>query len=177
MAMAKSLAMWSGKSAMFAPMRASFCTGANDLLRGTCKWFDSQKGFGFITVDNEERDVSRAGGKRARHARPDGSPRWYCRHGLQPAAEPAGSWPPALLLKGKQPPVLLLLSPQVFVHQRNIHADGFRSLAEGEPLEFQIKEDSRSGKVQPRTTHPPLARSFALQALPAAGTDTDALTP
>ena len=155
MAMAKSLAMWSGKSAMFAPMRASFCTGANDLLRGTCKWFDSQKGFGFITVDNEERDVSRAGGKRARHARPDGSPRWYCRHGLQPGAEPAGSWPPALLLKGKQPPVLLLLSPQVFVHQRNIHADGFRSLAEGEPLEFQIKEDSRSGKVH--TRHPPSA--------------------
>ena len=82
-----------------------------------------------------------------------------------------------MLLKGKQPPVLLFSLSQVFVHQRNIHADGFRSLAEGEPLEFQIKEDSRSGKVQPRTTHPPLARSFALQALPAAGTDTDALTP
>lgn len=72
-------------------MRASFCTGANGLLKGTCKWFDTQKGFGFITVDNEERDV--------------------------------------------------------FVHQRNIHADGFRSLAEGEPLEFEIKEDSRSGKM------------------------------
>jgi hypothetical protein len=52
----------------------------------------------------------------------------------------------------------------VFVHQRNIHADGFRSLAEGEPLEFEIKEDSRSGKVQ--TRHRLLARSPALQALP-----------
>ena len=61
------------------------------------------------------------------------------------------------------------LFSQVFVHQRNIHADGFRSLAEGEPLEFQIKEDSRSGKVQ--TRHPQLARSPALQALPTDGTD------
>ena len=55
------------------------------------------------------------------------------------------------------------------MHQRNIHADGFRSLAEGEPLEFQIKEDSRSGKVQ--TRHCQLARSPALQALPTDRTD------
>ena len=50
---------------------------------------------------------------------------------------------------------MLFSLSQVFVHQRNIHADGFRSLAEGEPLEFQIKEDSRSGKVH--TRHPPSA--------------------
>ena len=37
--------------------------------------------------------------------------------------------------------------PQVFVHQRNIRADGFRSLAEGEPVEFEIREDPTSGKV------------------------------
>ena len=162
MAMAKSLAMWSGKSAMFAPMRASamFCTGANDLLRGTCKWFDSQKGFGFITVDNEERDVSWAGGKRARHARHHGLPRWHCRHSVRAGAEPSP-------VRGLQ--FCCCFLQQVFVHQRNIHADGFRSLAEGEPLEFQIKEDSRSGKVQ--TRHPQLARSPALQALPTDGTD------
>ena len=58
--MMKALTMWSGKSTMFAPLRC-FCTGASDLVTGTCKWFDVQKGFGFITIDNEERDVSRAG--------------------------------------------------------------------------------------------------------------------
>jgi len=62
------------------------------------------------------------------------------------------------------PSCVVVFFSQVFVHQRNIHADGFRSLAEGEPLEFEIKEDSRSGKVQ--TRHRLLARSPALQALP-----------
>ena len=38
------------------------------------------------------------------------------------------------------------------MHQRNIHASGFRSLAEGEPVEFQLQEDSRSGKVHTRRT-------------------------
>ena len=58
---------------------------------GTCKWFDSKKGFGFIKVDGEEgRDV--------------------------------------------------------FVHQTAIHAEGFRNLAEDEPVEFDIVE--RNGKEQ-----------------------------
>jgi len=54
---------------------------------------------------------------------------------------------------------LLLRRSQVFVHQRNIRADGFRSLAEGEPVEFEIREDSRSGKV--RASHRQFARSPA----------------
>mmetsp|Transcript_15317 Transcript_15317/g.40473 ORF Transcript_15317/g.40473 Transcript_15317/m.40473 type:complete len:99 (-) Transcript_15317:189-485(-) len=37
-------------------------------------------------------------------------------------------------------------SGDVFVHQTRIHKDGFRSLAEGEPLEFKVVEDG--GKAQ-----------------------------
>ena len=37
--------------------------------------------------------------------------------------------------------------PDVFVHQTAIHAKGFRSLAEGEEVEFEIGEDHRTGKV------------------------------
>ena len=59
-------------------------------------------------------------------------------------------------------PDLLLRRSQVFVHQRNIRADGFRSLAEGEPVEFEIREDSRSGKV-----HASRRQLFRLPALPA----------
>lgn len=57
-------------------------------LTGTCKWFNSEKGFGFIDVDGEEQDV--------------------------------------------------------FVHQTEIYADGFRSLAEGETLEFKIAADAKN---------------------------------
>ena len=34
----------------------------------------------------------------------------------------------------------------VFVHQSDIYAPGFRSLAEGEALEFRLITDERSGK-------------------------------
>ena len=66
---------------------------------------------------------------------------------------------------GRGLPGLLLRRSQVFVHQRNIRADGFRSLAEGEPVEFEIREDSRSGKVH--ASHRQLFRLPALQASPA----------
>ena len=150
--MMKALTMWSGKSAMFAPLRC-FCTGASDLVTGTCKWFDVQKGFGFITIDNEERDVSRAGGRRARHAWHASTADCLDRSGATACAQPSPS---------RGLPGLLLRRSQVFVHQRNIRADGFRSLAEGEPVEFEIREDSRSGKV-----HASRRQLFRLPALPA----------
>jgi len=60
--------------------------------KGSCKWFNTEKGYGFIQLDSEEKDV--------------------------------------------------------FVHQSDIYAPGFRSLAEGEPLEFRLITDERTGKVK-----------------------------
>ena len=37
-------------------------------------------------------------------------------------------------------------SGDVFVHQTAIHAKGFRSLAEGEPVEYELQNDPRTGK-------------------------------
>jgi cold shock CspA family protein len=37
-------------------------------------------------------------------------------------------------------------SSDVFVHQTSIHADGFRSLAEGEQVEFTVEVDPKKGK-------------------------------
>jgi len=59
---------------------------------GVCKWFNVEKGYGFIAVEGEDRDV--------------------------------------------------------FVHQSDIYAQGFRSLAEGEPVEFILTTDERTGKVK-----------------------------
>merc|ERR1719329_101238 len=76
------------------PMVRSFCTeeaGEPEKYKGTTKWFDSKKGFGFISPDDGSADV--------------------------------------------------------FVHQTQIHAPGFRNLAEGEPVEFAT-ETSEDGRVR-----------------------------
>ena len=65
---------------------------AGENKKGTCKWFDPVKGYGFITVEGEEVDV--------------------------------------------------------FVHQSDIYAPGFRSLMEGEQLEFEIMVDPKSQKFK-----------------------------
>lgn len=57
------------------------------IKKGTCKWFDVKKGFGFIVPDDGSSDV--------------------------------------------------------FVHQTSIYAQGFRSLAEGEPVEFEAEPDQQ----------------------------------
>jgi cold shock CspA family protein len=36
----------------------------------------------------------------------------------------------------------------VFVHQTAIHAEGFRSLGEGELVEFKLTQDERTGKTK-----------------------------
>jgi cold shock CspA family protein len=36
----------------------------------------------------------------------------------------------------------------IFVHQSDIYAPGFRSLAEGEDLEFKVTSDPRTGKLK-----------------------------
>eukprot|EP00921_Rhytidocystis_pertsovi_P009719 GHVQ01015659.1.p1 GENE.GHVQ01015659.1~~GHVQ01015659.1.p1 ORF type:complete len:213 (-),score=28.56 GHVQ01015659.1:531-1169(-) len=62
--------------------------------RGTCKWFNAQKGFGFIGMEGETDDV--------------------------------------------------------FVHQSDIYARGFRSLSEGETVEFELITDPKSGRKKAR---------------------------
>ena len=52
-----------------------------------------------------------------------------------------------------EPP--LCRARQVFVHHRNIHASGFRSLAEGEPVEFVMGTEQKTGKVAAPSAHPP----------------------
>ena len=76
-----------------ATMRRAFCVRMDDdPKRGACKWFNVEKGYGFIQLDGEEKDV--------------------------------------------------------FVHQSDIYAPGFRSLAEGEPLEFRLATDEKTGKMK-----------------------------
>ena len=62
-----------------------------DIQKGTVKWFDSTKGFGFIAPDNED--------------------------------------------------------PDVFVHQTSIQTEGYRSLAQGEAVEFQLHEENGRTKA------------------------------
>eukprot|EP00070_Physeter_catodon_P036556 XP_028343450.1 glycine-rich protein 2-like [Physeter catodon] len=67
------------------------------VTRGICKWFDSKKGYGFITAE-------------------DGT--------------------------------------DLFVHQTDIHAEGFRNLAEGEAVEFQIQTASDGRQKAVHVTGP-----------------------
>jgi len=67
-------------------------------MKGTCKWFDSKKGYGFITPEDGSEDI--------------------------------------------------------FVHQQSIQADGFRSLGEGEPVEFDIEVDDSGRKKAINVTGP-----------------------
>eukprot|EP00804_Cyclotella_cryptica_P002270 CCRYP_004006-RB/>CCRYP_004006-RB protein AED:0.04 eAED:0.04 QI:239/1/1/1/1/1/2/609/132 len=65
--------------------RALFSDDATAKVKGTVKWFDAKKGFGFLIPD-------------------DGS-------------------------------------QEVFVHHSAIHASGFRSLGDGEPVEFEVLQE------------------------------------
>ena len=61
------------------------------MARGTVKWFNEKKGFGFIQQEG---------------------------------------------------------GPDVFVHFSSIKGDGFKTLAEGQMVEFEIIEDSKGAKAQ-----------------------------
>ena len=70
------------QSSFFAATSRLFSDEAAEKMKGSVKWFDAKKGFGFLVPD-------------------DGS-------------------------------------PDVFVHHSSIHASGFRSLGEGEVVEFEV---------------------------------------
>lgn len=44
----------------------------------------------------------------------------------------------------------------VFVHQTSIHSEGFRSLAEGESVEFTTMEDPSNGKIKAQNVTGPM---------------------
>jgi cold shock CspA family protein len=79
----------------------------SEIYKGSVKWFDTVKGFGFITHDDGGKDY--------------------------------------------------------FVHQTAIQAEGFRSLADGEPVEFQIEVSEGKSKAVSVTSPggEPLKRGFA----------------
>ena len=79
----------SGRTALFM---------SDEVKAGTVKWFNTQKGFGFIVPD-------------------DGS-------------------------------------PDIFVHQTNINTEGFRSLADGEKVEFQTETDQNGRSKAINVTGP-----------------------
>jgi len=72
---------------------------SDKLLTGKCKWFDDEKGFGFIRVDGEE-------------------------------------------------------ETDLFVHFNDIYAQGYRSLAEGEQVQFYCTLDSNGRPKAKRVTGP-----------------------
>uniref|UniRef100_A0A6U3Z2C5 CSD domain-containing protein n=1 Tax=Ditylum brightwellii TaxID=49249 RepID=A0A6U3Z2C5_9STRA len=82
----------------FGARRATFLSMADEKQTGTVKWFDSQKGFGFIVPDSGDSDI--------------------------------------------------------FVHQSEIKAEGFRSLAEQEAVEFFVSEDNNGRKKATGVTGP-----------------------
>ncbi|KAG7375045.1 cold-shock DNA-binding domain protein [Nitzschia inconspicua] len=88
-------------SSMASRMMMSSSAVTNDNIQtGTVKWFDSKKGFGFISPDDDSME-------------------------------------------------------DIFVHQTAIHADGFRSLADGEPVEFTTLTDAK-GKIKAENVTGPM---------------------
>merc|ERR1719266_2149568 len=87
----------SAMRSIYQQQQRSFCS-FGDKRKGSVKWFNSEKGFGFI-VDDENSD-------------------------------------------------------EIFVHQTAIHAQGFRSLAEGEEVEFEVEIDERQRKKAHNVTGP-----------------------
>eukprot|EP00547_Thalassionema_nitzschioides_P001386 CAMPEP_0194201154 /NCGR_PEP_ID=MMETSP0156-20130528/1505_1 /TAXON_ID=33649 /ORGANISM="Thalassionema nitzschioides, Strain L26-B" /LENGTH=92 /DNA_ID=CAMNT_0038926279 /DNA_START=157 /DNA_END=435 /DNA_ORIENTATION=- len=69
-----------------------------DKQKGTVKWFNTVKGFGFIVPDDSSEDV--------------------------------------------------------FVHQTAIQAEGFRSLGDGEAVEYTVEEDAQGRKKASQVTGP-----------------------
>lgn len=80
------------------PTTSSSLFMSDEVQKGTVKWFNTMKGFGFIVPDDGSSDV--------------------------------------------------------FVHQTAIQAEGFRSLADGESVEYMVEEDDNGRKKAVQVTGP-----------------------
>ena len=89
-------ASYNVNTSFVAPAFVRFFADTGNIYKGSVKWFDSTKGFGFVVPD-------------------DGT-------------------------------------PDVFVHQTAIYKDGFRSLAEGESIEYKLTK-SDNGRLQVKVSY------------------------
>ena len=158
--------------------------------QGTVKWFNAQKGFGFITPggggedlfvhqsaiqsqgfrtlgegENVEYEVLEEDGKQKAvnvASKGGGTAKDGGRGGRGGRAQPR-KWPEGTdPSEGKQIGAVKWFDTQkgfgfivpvsggedLFVHQSDIHAPGFRSLMEGEEVEFKAVEDEQRGKMK-----------------------------
>ena len=86
-------------------------------LKGTVKWFNESKGFGFITPEDGSKDV-----------------RCFVWDHLSQRSQVLQK-----LINGK------IYSPcsQVFVHFSAIQGNGFKTLAEGQSVEFDVQDGAK----------------------------------
>ena len=158
--------------------------------QGTVKWFNAQKGFGFITPggggedlfvhqsaiqsqgfrtlgegENVEYEVLEEDGKQKAvnvASKGGGTAKDGGRGGRGGRAQPR-KWPEGTdPSEGKQIGAVKWFNAEkgfgfiapasggedLFVHQSAIHAPGFRSLMEGEEVEFKAVEDEQRGKMK-----------------------------
>ena len=117
-------------------------------LAGTCKWFNTNKGWGFITVaevKEEGRKTDEKGEGKVEGEKSDGKLKSKELKGAEnlegkPDSKTKGE---KTTDESQKERTVKEPSGDIFVHQGVIEKDGFRSLQAGEELEFQATRCSR----------------------------------